>query len=120
MKTILKIAAGMLVASCVLIGGCVALVGSAANSADKQMQADHDKAAITKTQLHSVHMGDSKDSVIAELGTPDDSQHMESSSEFGDSTNDCIYYNVKGKDWTDLDRYQLCFSDGKLDSKNQY
>jgi hypothetical protein len=120
MKTILKITAGILLAGCVMIGGCVALVGGAASEVDNQMQKEANRSAITKVQLASVKMGDSKKSVITTLGKPDDSQHMETSTEFGDSTSDCIYYNVKGKDWSDLDMHQLCFDDGKLTSKNRY
>jgi hypothetical protein len=122
MKTILKITVGILLAGTLLVGGCAALVGAGASSVDKDMQRKHDKAAITKTQLASVHMGDSKSAVVAQLGQPDNSQHMESASELGDSTSDCLYYNAKGQDWSDdiAGGYQLCFTDGKLDAKNRW
>lgn len=122
MKTIFKIAAGLLLAMIVLIGGCTALVAGAANHADKQMQKDHDKHAITKGQLASVHMGDSKQHVIARLGQPSDSQHDETAGiDGGTSTGDCIYYDAKGS-WSNFKAptYQLCFTDGHLDSKNQW
>jgi hypothetical protein len=120
MNTIFKIAAGLLLAMTVLIVGCTALVAGAANHADKQMQKDHDKHAITKRQLASVHMGDTKQDVIRVLGKPSNSQHLETSDSLGERTNDCIYYNVRGSSWTDLIDYQLCFTNGHLDSKNQW
>ena len=118
MKSFLKITLAIIVAMCVLIGGCVAVIGGAASSASKEMDKEQNAHAITKAQLASAKMGDSKAEVESLLGEPDDSQHSESSSEFGDSTSDCIYYNVKGGGF--MDSYQLCFENDRLRSKNQW
>lgn len=123
MKKFIKITLGLMLAGAVPIGGCAALVGAGAHSVDKQLQRDHDKTAISKRQLASVHMGDNKRHVLVSLGKPEDSQHDEfdGGQGIGKSTNDCVYYNVKGENWTSgLASYQLCFTNGKLDSKSQY
>ena len=123
MKKFMKFCLALTLVGTIFIGGCAALIGSAANHVDKQLQAQHDAHAITTAQLASVHMGDSKASVIATLGSPSDSQHEETAGiQGGTDTSDCIYYDQAGASWssTSSKQYQLCFDNGKLDAKNTW
>lgn len=115
MKTIFKVFAGLTLFGALAIGGCALLVGKGVEDATKES----DKAAITEKQFRSVKIGDRKSSVLKELGKPADKDSVEfevpeidgSSST---SRTDCVYYNRKGEL---LSGYQLCFTDGRLESK---
>ena len=50
-RTVLKVVLGILIASFLLIGGCVALIGGAANEADKSIKRDEQKAGGTKNPM---------------------------------------------------------------------
>lgn len=123
MKTVMKVAAGILLAAVLLIGGCAALIGGAAT----EVQKESDEAAITAEQYQSVGSDDTLDSVIAEFGEPSDRQDMEGSVPEGgedlgitegDVGNTCIYYNKPGEI---ISPYQFCFDgDGNYQSKASY
>jgi hypothetical protein len=110
MKTILKIAIGVIVAVVVLIILLVVLLGAGAHQAQK----DNDKTAITLKQFHSIKKGADMDDVIGTLGKPQDKQHQEID---GMPDSDCIYYNKKGEF---LGTYQFCFDNDILTSKSAY
>ena len=63
---------------------------------------------------NSVHLGDTENQVLSEMGEPRDKQRLESGSEFGESRTECWYYG-------DVNSYQICFNDaGEVDAKNDY
>lgn len=120
MKTIFKIAAGILVAMCVLIGGCVALLGAGVDQAQK----DSDKTAITYQQYRSVTPQDSLSDVKHRFGEPQSADEVDqdldsSAREFikdGEEDLKCVYYNRKGKL---ASIFQFCFDgNGKYQSKS--
>lgn len=120
MKTIFKIAAGILVACMVLIGGCVALVGGAAN----EVQKDSDKTAITLKQYRSVGKGDTLSDVRARFGEPESADEVDQDlsaeeQQFikkGEEDLKCVYYNRKGEL---ASIFQFCFDgNGKYKSKS--
>jgi hypothetical protein len=119
MKLVLKIVAGILLASLLLIGGCAALIGGAANEASKELDKQQAKNAITKQQYAAVKQRATRASVEKNFGKPEDIQ--ESDIDLGDGktmSSDCIYYNAKGGTLGDM--YQFCFEDGRLSSKSAY
>lgn len=102
----------------VLVVGCAALIGSAADSVDKEAQAH----SITKKEFRQMPLGLSQATVIERYGKPEDAQKFESQSFYGSGTDksSCIYYNESGKGLFEGSSFQLCFTDGVLDSKNAY
>jgi hypothetical protein len=120
LKTVVKVALGLVLGMVVLIGGCVALIGAGVDDADDEQR----KKGITLREFRSVSMGSSRADVRAELGKPEDAQEFESAGIEGlDNTasrGSCIYYPEKGKGLFEGRSFQLCFTDGRLDSKNVY
>lgn len=119
MKTVLKVALGVLLGVTVLIVGCVAVIGAGVDSADKEQK----KRGITLGQFKAQKAGVAESDVRAELGKPDDAQQFEDAGVKGiadPSKSSCIYYPEKGKGIGDGRSFQLCFTNGKLDSKNVY
>lgn len=116
MKTFLKVVLGIIVGGLVLIGGCVAIIGGAVDEAEDEAQ-EH---AITRSEFNSIGQGATQSAVEKQLGDPEDSQEFEQ--RFGKKAqgSSCIYYNEEGQDLFEGESYQLCFTDGKLDSKNVY
>jgi hypothetical protein len=120
MKTIFKIAAGILVASVVMIGGCVALLGAGVDQAQKES----DKTAITLAQYRSVTKADTLEDVKQQFGEPQSADEVDqdldaSTREFikdGEEDLKCVYYNRKGKL---ASIFQFCFDgNGKYQSKS--
>jgi predicted small secreted protein len=91
----------------VVIGGCATGNGSGPDLSGS----DTSNTDAVAAHWQEIHYGMSKDEVTALIGTPDDSQHMESQG----YSSDCIYYGSLS-----LTSYQFCFENGSLDSKNQY
>lgn len=120
MKTVVKVALGLVVGSLVLIGGCVALIGAGVDEADKEQR----RKGITLREFRSVQMGSSRADVRTELGKPEDAQHFENAGieglEGSASRGSCVYYPEKGKGILEGRSFQLCFTNGRLDSKNVY
>lgn len=119
MKTVLKIALGILLAGVVMIVGCVALIGTAAN----EVQKDSDKTAITLEQYGSAKIGEAtRSQIVADFGEPRSSDEIQAEGVAGipesDFSQSCIYYSRKGEL---ASIFQLCFrGDGKLRSKASY
>lgn len=115
MKTVGKIALGIILASVLLIGGCVALLGGAANEVSKELDKDQAEHAITQEEFDALEKGQSLDAVIEKLGEPDDTQTTEA----GRFKNTLIYYNVEGGEFGDM--FQISFNGKeKLDGKSRY
>lgn len=122
MKTMCKIAGGVLIALTVFIGGCVALLGAGVEEA----QNESDKTAITQEQYESVGKDDTLDSVKADFGEPEDRQDTELSLDeeaekyLGEGAGGmtCIYYNREGEL---ASVYQFCFDGaGDFQTKASY
>lgn len=74
-------------------------------------KSENSSAQVTKAKVKKVELGDSKKSVRALLGKPENTDHTEVEG----IKNDCWYYGVLAeKSW------QFCFTNGKLESKNRY
>jgi hypothetical protein len=118
LRTVLKVALGILLAFVLLIGGCMLLIGGAANEAGKSIERDQNENAITNSQARSIKTGMTKSEVIDQLGPPKDTQESETE---GLGKDQCLYWNVKGGEA--LDSWQFCFRGGgssaKLESKNR-
>lgn len=117
-RNILIIALGVLLGGTLLIVGCVALVASGVDEANEEQK----KQGITLEQFRSVRQGTTQDEIEADFGKPEDAQEFEN--EGIDTTeperSSCIYYPEKGKGIGEGRSFQLCFTEGKLDSKNAY
>ena len=108
------------------IGGCVAcaaLVGETANEVEqginRELERQQNKNAITKREFDSVELGTRRSAVERRFGRPEDRQEFENRIPGGEPVgSSCIYYNRAGGEFGDV--FQLCFSDGRLDSKNAY
>ena len=120
-RTLLKVFLGLSLAGLVFIVACSALVLSAAEEVGKELDAQQAEHAITPAQFDALKLGASEDSVIRTLGKePEDRQDFESVGVLDDepSNSTCIYYNRAGGTFGDV--YQLCFDNGRLQSKNAY
>lgn len=119
-RTALKVLTGMALFGLVFIVGCAALIGSAAEEVDKELDRQQDASAISESQFDALKMGTRQSTVERRFGEPLDSQEMETEiAELDVSSNmSCIYYNREGGEFGDT--FQLCFDDGKLSSKNSY
>lgn len=117
MKTVVKVALGIILACVILIGGCVALIGSAATD----VQEDSDKTAITREQYRQVQTGDTKSEVEDLLGEPSDASEFSSDIEGLDQPvgSSCLYYGRKGEV---IAGYQFCFdvNTDKLESQSSF
>lgn len=110
MKTIAKIALGIILATILIVAGCSALIGGAAS----EVQKESDAHAITVKQYKSIHKGEKMHKVLAALGKPD-SKHVDSTMGVKDQT--CLYYNNKA----DLmGGFQFCFDGKTLFAKSSY
>jgi hypothetical protein len=115
MKTMLKIAGGIILAFVLLIAGCTALIGVGAN----EVQKESNEHAITRAQYRAIKSGMTRAQVEAKLGEPANDQDMNVSVEELSvaSNTQCIYYNEKDEI---VSMYQFCFDNGKLNSKARY
>lgn len=119
MKTVFKVALGIILGLTVLIGGCVAVLGAGVDEADKEQK----KKGITVAQFKAQKTGKAERAVRTDLGDPEDAQQFEDAGVEGlvkPSKSSCIYYPEKGKGIGEGRSFQLCFTNGKLDSKNVY
>lgn len=121
-KTIVKIALGLVLGAVVLIVGCVALVGVGVDSAQKTS----DRTAITPKQYRSVNKRDTRKSVVRQFGDPQSADEIDqdlpkSARQFikkGEEDLACVYYGRKGKL---ASIYQFCFDgNGKYQSKSGF
>lgn len=121
MKSVVKIAIGVVLGGVLLIAGCAALISAGADDAVKELNAEQEAHAITKERFDSTKIGWSEARVIKHAGKePEDKQEFNDES-FVDNEpqqSSCIYYNRKGGDFGDV--FQFCFDAGKLRSKNAY
>jgi hypothetical protein len=102
-------------------GGCAVLIGVAANHVANQLDAEQRAHAITPAQFVAVPLGATQPQVIALLGKPPENTQEFTSRGVLDQaqiSSLCIYYNRAGGSFGD--RYQFCFMNGALDTKNSY
>lgn len=120
-RTLLKVFLGLSLAGLVFVVGCTVLLASAANEVGKQLDAEQAAHAITKAQFDEVNLGWAESHVTRSLGKePENRQDFESTGVIDKepANSSCIYYNKTGGTFGDT--FQLCFSEGKLESKNAY
>lgn len=121
-RIFLKVFLGVVVSIIVLAVGCTALIGSAAKHVSDQLNADQKAHAITTAQFDAMKTGESKAAVLkaAAPATPQNAQEFQQKGvlDSKDIKSSCIYFNKSGGKFGDI--YQLCFTDDKLDSKNNY
>jgi len=90
-----------------VIGGCSIAAFSVGNSLDKS-----DKAGKEATKwMPSVTLGMTRAQVVSLLGKPESDQSFNNDYE----NSSCIYYGTLSEN-----NWQLCFTNGRLDSKNRY
>lgn len=117
MKTMLKVALGIVLGVVILIVGCGLLISSGVDDAEEE----RDATAISRQQFRSVKTGTPRREVIDKFGQPSDRQTFENEIEgLGSSRGSCIYYNEKGQELFEGATFQLCFENGRLQSKNAY
>lgn len=119
MKTILKVALGLMLGVVVLIAGCVAIIGAGVDKAQK----DSDKTAITAQQYGSAKTGSAtRKQIESEFGSPKTSDEIQAEGIKGipesNFKQSCMYYTRKG---ALASLFQFCFGgDGVLRSKASY
>jgi len=113
MKTVVKIALGVLIAGVLLIGGCIALIGTSIDQGFKDVEKDRQAKAVSQSQIKDIKRGSSRRSVQRKLGKPENVQ--ESNDESGRVV--YLYYPVNGGE--ELDQWQLVFEGNKLTAKNR-
>jgi len=103
-----------------LIAGCTALLAGGASEVADEIDRQQNENAITRSEFDSISLGDSQDDIEADYGEPADSQDFENEGILDQepSNSSCIYYNLEDGDFGDL--FQLCFTEGRLTSKNAY
>lgn len=119
MKTVLKVAIGVILGIVLLVVGCTALLGAGLNEADKEQK----KKGITAKEFRSVKRGATEKQVRRKLGKPEDAQEFEQEIpelDTGPQKSSCIYYPEKGKGIGEGKSFQLCFDNRKLTSRNVY
>ena len=119
MKTVLKVAAGIVLGLTVLIVGCSALVATGIDEAEDERQ----EKGITASQFRGIPQGTTEGAVRTELGEPEDAQEFEQNIpqlDTGTRRSSCIYYPEKGEELFEGRSFQFCFDGGKLTSKNAY
>ena len=114
MRTVVKIALGIILAGVVLIAGCAVLFGAFVSEVDKGVREEGQKNAISRSDAARVKKGMSRREVVEILGKPRDTQTSED--ELGKTT--YLYYNVKGGGGA-LNQWQFVFENGKLRAKNR-
>lgn len=77
----------------------------------QQASEDQGNAKDLRAKVAQVKLGSTPTQVRASLGKPDDTQQLQSNG----LTERCWYYGGLSDD-----QWQLCFTNGKLDSKNRY
>ena len=117
MKTVVKIALGIVLGCTVLIVGCAALIGSAADD----VQEESDRTAITQQQYREIRRGATRSEVEAALGEPASADEWSTEIDGLDEPvgSTCVYYGRKGEL---LPSYQFCFdvNTGELESKSSF
>lgn len=120
MKTVCKVAIGVVIALVLLIGGCTAIVGVGVNEVSKEA----DKYAITPEQWKTVKQGMTKKQVEKAIGEPNPDQQQEFESQLpeslgGETTSlDCWYYAKPGQ--LGMPSYQVCFTNGRVDTRSKF
>jgi hypothetical protein len=117
MKSVVKIALGIVLACVVLIAGCAALISGGVDEAQK----DSDRTAVTREQYRQVKTGDKKSEVESRLGEPSSADEFSTEIDGLDKPvgSSCIYYGRKGEL---IAGYQFCFdvNTDKLESKSSF
>lgn len=120
MKTVLKIALGIVLGCTVLIVGCVALIGAGIDEA----QDESDEAAITQADYASVKtgaQGNTRKRLIDRFGEPAQQHEFETEGITPDDPigSECIYYNREGELAA---LYQFCIDaqTGRVESKSSF
>jgi len=118
-KTILKVALGIVLGLTVLVVGCVAVIGAGVDEAEKERQEE----GISLGEFRDTQQGASERQVRDRLGKPESAQQFENQiPELQDqpSRSSCIYYPERGKPLFEGRSFQFCFDEGRLTSKNAY
>lgn len=122
MKSIVKIALGIVLGGVVLIAGCTALLAAGVDEA----QDESDRTAITLAQYRSVDRTISRDELVDRFGDPADESQIDQDLDAdtrryikdGEEDMDCVYYTRKGKL---ASLFQFCFDgNGRYQSKSAF
>lgn len=103
------------------LGACVAVVGTAADRVITELNREQARHAITVAQFDAVELGSSRARVISQLGRPPENiQEFLRRGVLDEAAVDsaCMYYNRAGGSFGD--RFQFCFENDRLISKNSY
>lgn len=102
----------------VVIVVIIVIAAAGVNDANNKAKAE----GISASQFHGEPLGTSQEQVEQDLGKPEDSQEFTSRGIITKTpqNSSCIYYHQKGYGLFEGKSYQLCFENGKLDSKNAY
>lgn len=121
-RTVLKVFLGAFAALIAVIVLMVVALGSAANQAVKQLNAEQAKHAIAPTTYSKIKIGATKAAVLRAVrpATPENTQEFESAGVLSatDIKSSCVYFNKQGGSFGDI--YQFCFDGNKLATKSSY
>jgi hypothetical protein len=112
MKTIVKIALGMVLGATILIVGCAALLGAGANKAIHDIRKSNDAHGITTAQYHSIKLGEKHSEVEAALVV---SPVSRDDTQIANYNSSCSYYTQRGHVLGDF--FQFCFHNNRVESK---
>lgn len=122
MRTVVKIALGIVLGLTVVIVGCSAILGAGVDKAQK----NSDRTAITPADYRAVTSSDSRQQVIDRLGKPQSADEIDqtlpkdlrTAVKKGEEDLACIYYGRKGHL---ASIFQFCFDgNGKCQSKSRF
>lgn len=120
--TVRNVLLGITLLIILTFAGCAALIGGAATSVSNDLHKKQARSAITTTQWNSIKVGQSKAKVlqIVAPAVPSDEQTMESDSGTVNYNSNCLYfYKAEDKSFQVIS-YQVCLSNGKVESKSSY
>lgn len=99
-------------AACVILVTCAVLAGCTTTESQNQTS-ESQTGLIAQQEFDNVDIGERESDILARLGEPDNTQTSETG--FGKSS--CVYYTDRDDTTT---RFQVCFTDHRVRSKNAY
>ena len=120
--TIRNVLLGITALFILIIAGCSILVGGAVNSVSNDLKKNQAKSAITVAQWDAIKPGQTKAQVLAIVkpAVPSDEQTTQSENKDFKYNSNCLYFNKAEDTSFTIIAYQVCLSNGKVESKNSY
>lgn len=120
--TVRNVLLGLTALFILVLAGCAVLVGGAATSVSNDTKKQEAKSAITVAQWDTIKAGMTKAQVLAIVkpAVPSDEQTTQSQSKDFNYNSNCLYFNKAEDTSFSAIAYQVCLSNGKVESKNSF